>query len=166
MAGYSPFEAQVVTLINDYFLETKQPGIAFRLKQSHFYTQFIDILVDSKDHAHYLAIECKSISINKKYPPKFYFSKWTIDKKGRHQIDRISEFIQKGQRFGILAAQLRQGKGRPVENYLVPWTHVETAFKAGEKSIDPAVIKETYPKLEKIDGVLNLEYCISALRQF
>jgi hypothetical protein len=163
MSGTSPFEAQLVNLINDYFAAVKSPGISYRLKEGHWATQFIDVLVDSKNHAHYLAIECKSISVNK--TSKFYFSGWSVDKKGRHQVDRISDFIQKGQRFGILAAQLRQGKGQRNEIYLIPWHHVKAAYDAGVKGIDPADLPGKYPKLEKVDGVLNWDYCIHCLRQ-
>jgi hypothetical protein len=165
MVGTSPFEAKTVRLINEYFEQRQIPGIAFRLKQSRFYTQMVDVLVDSGNRAHYLAIECKSIDPKK--TQKFYFSSWTTDKKGRHQIERIAEFVLKSQRFGILAAEIRHGTGGiPNDIYLIPWSHVASAFLNGEKAVDPAELPGAYPKLMKVDGVLNFESCILALRQF
>jgi len=164
MAGYSPFESRIVRLINDdFFSATGQPGLAFRLKQSRWNTQLIDVLVDSGSRAHYLAIECKSIDPKK--TRKFYFSAW--DRKGRHQVETISEFVDKSQRFGIMAAEIRQGRG-PIPNqiFLIPWQHVDDAYQGGKVGIDPNDLPDKYPQLKKIKGTLNLESCLSLLRQF
>lgn len=165
MPGTSPFETKVVKLINEYFERTQTPGLAYRLKQSHFYTQYVDVLVDAASKAHYMAIECKSINPTK--TRKFYFSSWTTDKKGNHQIDRISEFCRKSQRYGVLAVEIRSGSGGvPNEIYLIPWFHVQYMFDENVKAIDPDVLEGKYPRLVKENGVLNFEYCVHKLRQF
>jgi hypothetical protein len=166
MAGYSPFEGRVVKLINeDYFTPLSRPGFAYRLKQSRWNTQFIDVLVDSRSPGFYLAIECKSIDPKK--TKKFYFSSWQRIS-GRNQVETISDFVNKTQRFGIMAAEIRQGRGPfPNDIFLIPWSHVEYAFETGKKSIDPADLPGKYPQLKKeANGVLNLEKCLSDLRQF
>jgi hypothetical protein len=165
MAGYSPFEGRVVKLINeDYFSALQRPGFAYRLKQSRWNTQFIDVLVDSRSPGFYLAIECKSIDPKK--TKKFYFSSWQRVS-GKHQVDTISEFVDKTQRFGIMAAEIRKGRG-PIPNdvFLIPWAHVRNAYETGKKAIDPAQLPGTYPRLKKVGGLLNLEECLAALIQF
>jgi Holliday junction resolvase len=132
---------------------------------SQFNNQFLDVIVDSINPAHYLGIECKSFS-----PPetKVYFSKFSVTKKGEHQVTRISKFIKDTGRFGVLAIELR-GSGRgPILNtiFLVPWHHVEAWYNAGQKSIDPTWLSENgYPVLKKVDGVLNWEWAMWQLRQ-
>ena len=67
-----------------------------------------------------------------------------------------------------MAAEIRKGSGSvPNDIFLIPWTHVQYAYETGEKAIDPDDLPGTYPKLMKnADGVLNLEFCLSGLRQF
>jgi hypothetical protein len=163
MSGTSPSENRIVKLINEYLSATEQPGLAYRLKQSRFYTQYIDVLVDSRNPDHYLAIEVKSINPTK--TSKFYFSSWKRSK-GKHQITTITEFIEDTGRFGILAAEIKQGRG-PKQNefYLLPWSHVCGAFLEGEVAIDPKDLPGKYPQLKKdANGLLNLEKCLSDLR--
>jgi hypothetical protein len=165
MPGYSSFENRVVKLINDdYFTPTNRSGFAYRLKQSRWNTQFIDVLVDSGSRAFYLAIECKSI--NPKKTKKFYFSSW--ERTGKHQVETISEFVDRTQRFGIMAAEIRKGQGpTPNDIFLIPWSHVRNAYETGKKAINPNDLPTKYPQLKKdADGLLNLEKCLSDLRQF
>lgn len=170
--GSSPFEGRLVKLINGHF-DGKEPeaAIAFRLKQSRFGTQHIDVLVDSINKAHYLAIECKSIGPpEEKGQPhrKLYFSDFSVDKKGEHQITRIGRFLRKGGRFGILAIELRKGKGKGPQQtndiYFIPFHHVEAWFEAGIKGIDSASLDGNFPKLEKVKGLLNWDFVMSELR--
>jgi hypothetical protein len=165
IAGTSPFEGKLVRLFNEYFEQTNLHGFAFRLKQGRFSTQFIDVLVDSRSPGYYLAVEAKSIDPRK--TAKYYFSSWQRVS-GRNQVETISEFVNKTQRFGIMAAEIRQGRG-PIPNdiFLIPWSHVEYAFETGKKAINPTDLPGKYPQLKKdVDGLLNLEKCLSDLRQF
>jgi hypothetical protein len=169
MPGSSPFEGRLVKLINDYFDATDSFGIAYRLKQSAFRGHYIDVIVDAINRAHYLAIECKSIS-----PPhdleepyrKLYFSDFSVDKNGEHQITRIGKFLKKGGRFGILAIELRKGQGKGMNDiYFIPFHHVEAWYEGGVKAVDTSALEDNYPKLKKDKGVLNWEWVMSQLRQ-
>ncbi len=54
------FEWALVSALNSFFEKDGIAAIAYRLKQSRFSGQFMDILVDSKIPEYYLAIECKA----------------------------------------------------------------------------------------------------------
>ncbi|HJJ42097.1 MAG TPA: Holliday junction resolvase, partial [Methanocorpusculum sp.] len=84
------FELEVVHSFNSFFTENRKLGFAYRLKQSTFNTQYVDILVDSPDKNYYLAVECKSLAGDKLY----FTSNFHKDKNGVHQIDSISGFVK------------------------------------------------------------------------
>lgn len=114
------FEWEITHCINRFFARRKLQGFAYRLKQSKFNTQYVDVLVDSLDPRYYLAIECKSISSK-----KLYFSQhFHADKNSVHQVDSITDFIRRTGRRGFLAVEFRFGAGRPKEAYLMPWDRV------------------------------------------
>ncbi|MCK8519301.1 Holliday junction resolvase [Methanoculleus sp. 7T] len=111
------FEWEITSCINRFFAHRKMQGFAYRLKQSKFNTQYVDVLVDSLDPRYYLAIECKSIS-----EKKLYFSQhFHFDRNNVHQVDSITDFIRKTGRRGFLAVEFRFGAGKPKEAYLMPW---------------------------------------------
>ncbi|HQD25983.1 MULTISPECIES: Holliday junction resolvase [Methanoculleus] len=119
------FELEVASCINRFFAQRKMQGFAYRLKQSKFNTQYVDVLVDSLDPRYYLAIECKSIS-----GKKLYFSKhFHLDKNNVHQVDSITDFIRKTGRRGFLAVEFRFGAGIPKEAYLMPWEQVLERYR-------------------------------------
>lgn len=113
----SDFERDIVKCFNEYFERTGAKGYAYRLKQSRFITQYVDVLSDSLDPRYYLAIECKSLKGKKLYFTQHFHE----DKDGVHQVDAISEFIHKTGRQGFLAVEFRAGAGKPKEAYLLPW---------------------------------------------
>ncbi len=113
------FERAMVICVNRYFTEHRMKGFAYRLKQAHFNTQYVDIIVDSLDPAHYLAIECKSL----KGKRLSFTSNFHKDKDGVHQIDNISGFLKYTGRRGFLAVEFR-GNGPKNEAYLMPWEMV------------------------------------------
>lgn len=116
----SDFEREIVRCFNEYFERVGAKGYAYRLKQSRFITQYVDVLSDSLDPRYYLAIECKSLK-----GKKLYFTQhFHVDKDGVHQIDAISAFIKKTGRQGFLAVEFRAGAGKPKEAYLLPWALV------------------------------------------
>ncbi|NYT06563.1 MAG: Holliday junction resolvase [Methanomicrobiales archaeon] len=120
----SDFEREVASCLNDFFEKHQIRGFAYRLKQSKFSTQYVDLLVDSLDPRYYCAIECKSIR-----GKKLYFSQhFHADKNGMHQIDAISDFLTKTGRRGYLAVEFRSGPGRALEAFLYPWDEVALAF--------------------------------------
>ena len=101
------FERAVVICINRYFTEHRMKGFAYRLKQAHFNTQYVDIIVDSPDPSFYLAIECKSV----KGKRISFSSNFHKDKDNVHQIDNISGFLKYTGRRGFLAVDHALGNG-------------------------------------------------------
>ena len=150
------FEWALTSALNAYFEKSGIEAIAYRLKQSRFATQVMDILVDSKRPEYYLAIECKSLDSRK--TKSLYFKQHFNSSGGSHQIDRESEFIRKSGRTGVLAVELRKGAGKPKAAHLVPWGIVYQSFHSGNSGLCLEEI-ETNPALERKGG----EYEISHL---
>lgn len=116
----SDFERDIVHCLNDFFAAKNLKGYAYRLKQSKFNTQYVDVLVDSLDPRYYLTIECKSIK-----GKKIYFSQhFHEDKDNVHQVDAIWDFIQKTGRRGFLAVEFRGGKGSSNQAFLMSWPDI------------------------------------------
>lgn len=122
------FERAVVTCLNRYFTEHRMRAFAYRLKQAHFNTQYVDIIVDSLDPSFYLAIECKSVKGTRLY----FTSNFHKDKDGTHQIDNITSFLEYTGRRGFLAVEFRAGPKN--EAYLMTWETV-LRFFASQASI-------------------------------
>ncbi len=121
----SDFEREIVHCLNRFFKTHHIEGFAYRLKQHKFTSQYVDVLVDSLNPSYYLSIECKSI-IDK----KLYFSQhFPTDKDKVHQVDAISDFLQKTGRIGFLAVEFRQGPGKAGEAFLIPWPEVVEHFR-------------------------------------
>ena len=87
------------------------------------------MLVDSLDPDLYLGIECKSISVEKGASALYFTQHFTVDKKGIHQIDRISDYLNRSGRRGFLAVELRLGTGHDREAYMVPWEELEKSYR-------------------------------------
>jgi Holliday junction resolvase len=120
----SDFEREVVACFNRFFEERNLRGLAYRLKQHKFSTQFIDVLVDSLDPHYYLAVECKSIR-----GKKLYFSQhFHTDRNRIHQVDAITTFLSRTGRRGFLAIEFRFGSGKTREAYLLPWEQVTDLY--------------------------------------
>lgn len=117
-------------LVKSFNIALKKNGVAFRLKQSRFASQIIDILVDSKFG--YFAIEHKSIS---KKTDIYFSSNFAIHKDGTKQIETINKYINRSNRLGFLFIELRKGRGIPLELYAIPWNTVWEIYSSGEKGI-------------------------------
>src|SRR5512136_3094482 len=124
------FEWALTSALNAFFEKEGIAAIAYRLKQSRFSTQFMDILVDSKTPEYYLAIECKSLDARK--TKSLYFKQHFSFAAGGHQMARETEFITRSGRQGILAVELRHGAGKTRTAHLVPWGQVYQSFHAGK----------------------------------
>lgn len=130
MAKGSGFERTFVNRMNDWFTND---GIAFRLKQSRFTYQIIDVLVDSGVHGYY-AVECKSVKYTHGRP--IYFTQYfTVDKHGVSQITRTTDYVNASGRTGILMVEIRRGRGKKNLWYIYPWTLVDEKFNNGDKGI-------------------------------
>ncbi|MDO5843745.1 MAG: Holliday junction resolvase [Methanocorpusculum sp.] len=142
------FEREVVICLNTYFTRNRKKGFAYRLKQSTFNTQYVDIIVDSPDREFYLAVECKSLKGEKLY----FTSNFHKDKDGVHQIDNISGFVNYTGRKGFLAVEFR---GRKNEAYLMPWKTVLEFFDK-QASIPIEEFRKWIP-LTRVAGGYTLE---------
>jgi len=150
------FEWALAAALNAFFKKDGIPAIAYRLKQSRFSTQFMDILVDSKIPEYYLAIECKSLNARK--TRSLYFKQHFSTAAGAHQLSRETEFITLSGRQGILAVELRHGTGKAKTAHLVPWGQIYQRFSSGEAGLSLQDI-EINPPLERKNG----SYLISKL---
>lgn len=111
------FENELCKAINNSF---KEKGIAYRRKQARYTSQIFDILVDHPKK--YMVIECKSISTkatNKLYQSQHF---------SNNQIDRESKFAHKSGRDAFLSVELRRGRGKPREAYIVFYDWVDKVF--------------------------------------
>lgn len=142
------FERGLVNSFNNYFKENHMRGISYRLKQHRFTPQFLDVLVDSLNPDYYLGIECKSISVEKGAKALYFTQHFTTDKKGVHQIERISDFLNHSGRCGFLAVELRFGAGKPREAYAIPWSALSKRYQSEslkftieEISLYPSIIR-------------------------
>jgi len=150
------FEWALTHALNAFFEKDGIAAIAYRLKQSPFAAQFMDILVDSKTPEYYLAIECKSLDARK--TKSLYFRRYFSQAAGDHQLSRETEFITRSGRQGILAVELRRGAGKPRTAHLVPWGQIYQSFSEGKSGLSLRDI-EINPPLERERGV----YMISRL---
>jgi hypothetical protein len=122
------FERELVNSFNTYIKENGIRAISYRLKQHRFTPQFLDVLVDSLNPDLYLGIECKSISVEKGANALYFTQHFTVDKNGIHQIDRISDYLNRSGRRGFLAVELRLGPGHGREAYMVPWNELKNKY--------------------------------------
>jgi len=135
-SGGSATERKTVNMLNEFM---KEDGFAYRLKQSRFASQIIDVLLDSHKYGFY-AIECKSVKYTTdkkgKGRPIYFKQYFTISKKDNsHQINNISKFIHKSGRVGIFLVELRKGPGHKNKLYALSWKRLEKKFNAGENNI-------------------------------
>lgn len=149
----SEFEWALAHALNEFFEREGIAAIAYRLKQSRFRTQFMDILVDSKTPEYYLAIECKSMDARKS--SSLYFKQHFSQAREGHQLTRESEFISRSGRQGILAVELRHGAGRAKSAHLVPWGQVYQRFSDGGAGLSIEEI-ESNPPLGRSHGAYRI----------
>ena len=127
------FERELVNAFNNFFENEAINGIAHRKKQHRFSSQLCDVLVDSQHEMFYLAIENKSVKTSS--TNKLYFSQHFSMSDGGHQVERISDFLDRSGRKGFLAVELKRGRGRPRKAYMVPWQVVRESYENGETGL-------------------------------
>lgn len=149
----SDFEWALTGALNSFFEKEGIKAIAYRLKQSRFASQLVDILVDSAIPEYYLAIECKSLDARK--TRSLYFKQHFSCAAGAHQIARETEFITRSGRKGILAVELRYGAGKARTAHFVPWGQVYEIFQSGRPGLNLIEI-EANPALERRGGAYEL----------
>jgi Holliday junction resolvase len=124
------FERALVNSFNEFFEEESIEGIAHRKKQHRFSSQLCDVLVDSPHEAFYLAIENKSVKTDS--TNKLYFSQHFSQSNGGHQVERISDFIDRSGRKGFLAVEFKRGRGKARKAYMVPWKELRKVYRRDE----------------------------------
>ena len=143
------FERALVNSFNQFFQDEEIEGIAHRKKQHRFSSQLCDVLVDSPHETFYLAIENKSVKASS--TNKLYFSQHFSVSDNGHQVERITDFVNRSGRNGYLAVELRRGRGRPRKAYMVPWGEVWRRYSAGQKGIHIDEFAE-FPEVSRISG--------------
>lgn len=151
------FERELVKAFNQFFEEENINGIAHRKKQHRFSSQLCDVLVDSEHDMFYLAIENKSVKTSS--TNKLYFSQHFSVSDGGHQVERISDFLDKSGRKGLLAVELKRGRGRPREAYVVPWSVIREKYEAGETGLHLDEIRNHPEILRKSENYSVAELC-------
>lgn len=154
MTSKNDFEFSMVKGLNTFFKENG-PGKAYRLKQSRFQSQFLDILVDSPDRFFYMGLECKSINAAKYN--KLYFLGYFSEAGGVHQLDRINTFLTESGRKGFLAVETRNGPGRNKEAFLLPFDWIYGQFKLGKNGVTIDEIKENGRKISRVKGLYQIK---------
>lgn len=142
------FEHMLVNSFNAYIEENGIRAISYRLKQHRFTPQFLDVLVDSLNPDLYLGIECKSISVDKGANALYFSQHFTVDKNGTHQIERISNYLNKSGRRGFLAVELRLGPGHNREAYMIPWNELEKKYFAQNLKLTLQDIR-SFPEIKR-----------------
>mgnify|MGYP002762946781 CR=1 FL=1 len=127
------FERALVNSFNDFFEDEEIEGIAHRKKQHRFSSQLCDVLVDSPHETFYLAIENKSVKVDS--TNKLYFSQHFSSSNGGHQVERISDFIDRSGRRGFLAVEYKRGRGKARKAYMVPWAELRKCYEDGESGM-------------------------------
>ena len=140
------FERELVNAFNSFFDDEEIDGIAHRKKQHRFSSQLCDVLVDSRHEMFYLAIENKSVKTSS--TNKLYFSQHFSVSDGGHQVERISDFVDSSGRKGILAVELKRGRGKPRKAYAVPWDVVREKYQNDEAGLHLDEIKQ-YPEITR-----------------
>lgn len=142
------FERMLVNSFNAYIEENGIRAISYRLKQHRFTPQFLDVLVDSLNPDLYLGIECKSISVEKGANALYFSQHFTVDKNGIHQIERISDYLNKSGRRGFLAVELRLGPGHGREAYMVPWNELQKKYYSQDLKLTLQEIRN-FPEIKR-----------------
>jgi hypothetical protein len=144
------FEWELVAALNRFFEVCEIRGVAYRLKQSRYTPQVVDLLVDSPHSEYYMAIECKSLDARKAKTLHFSLAG------GVHQIERADQFIESSGRRGVLAVELRRGPGKAKTAHLVPWGTVIEGFRSERPGILVEEI-EALPALGRKNGSYRIE---------
>lgn len=148
------FERALVNSFNQFFKEEDIRGIAHRKKQHRFSSQLCDVLVDSRHETFYLAIENKSIKTSS--TNKLYFTQHFSKTDDGHQVERITDFIEKSGRKGYLAVELKRGRGKPRKAYMIPWSEVNYRYSSGETGIHIDEFDD-FPEVTRDSGEYNFE---------
>lgn len=137
------WEYQVVNAFKSYFNDSGVNGDAIRLPQRMFNNQGPDVIIFYPDLSVVCGIEAKSLS--GRATQALYFSNHMRQHKDDGQVTGIQDWLSSKTFYAALAVQIRNGKGRLAEAYLIPWREVFATWKRGRKGIKFEEIRE-YPR--------------------
>jgi hypothetical protein len=106
-----------------------------------------------------MGIECKIVSVDKGATELYLSQHLTVDKKGIHQIEQISNYLEKTGRRGYLALELRMGVGHSRRAYLIQCKAVEKLYLTKNLKITLDVIR-TYPEMKRSGSLYIVSYII------
>jgi len=117
------FERALVRAFNEYFESNEHPynsGLAARDQQNKWQNQVTDVMLWKPD----AFIECKSLKTKSTGGVGFreHFKRESEDSK--HQIERATELLDRAGVKGVLALELKRGRGKQRKAYLVNWNVV------------------------------------------
>jgi len=142
-AGGKSFERDMVRAFNVYFLENGIDALAYRRWAPERSHQEFDLVCDSADIGFYLAIECKSVS--EQSTKALYFKSHFSAPNGNHQLDRERDWLRRTGRIGLLAVEIRAGKGKQREAYMIPFMEVMDVYRAGATGLPLANVRHYIP---------------------
>lgn len=117
------FERSLVNAFNDHFDSDDHEmltGYAKRDQQSQYVKQLCDVILWKPD----ALVECKSVKTDSASGLGFRSHFNVGDEDERHQIKRMADLTDRCGVKGILALELRHGRGKPREAYLIDFSFV------------------------------------------
>ena len=132
------FERKIVHSFNDYADNYNKKLVAYRHFQMRYQPQLVDVLVDSRFNEWYLAVECKSVQPSQ--TQGLYFKQHFSWKDGVCQLQREDDWLSLSGRNGILAVEVRAGKGQRSKTFFVPWITVMSNFNHGRVGLPSDLI--------------------------
>ena len=147
------FEWALVNSLNSFFEKDGIAAIAYRLKQSRFSGQLMDILVDSKIPEYYLAIECKSLDARKTNRSTSSSTSASPPERTRWRARRSSSPAREGRASWRWSCATAPAKRRSA--HLVPWGQIFQSYNAGKTGLSLRDI-EINPPLERKGGAYRI----------
>jgi hypothetical protein len=123
-------------------------AVAYRVKQAKYTGQWCDVLVDSPRDDLYIAVENKSLKTDNR--EKLYFTQHFSEKDGMHQVEHFTQFLNRSGRRGYLGLEVRRGRGKPKQAFLLPWHVVRERFQDGDTGLTIAFI-DTHPRSVELE---------------
>ena len=138
MTSDGGFEQEFVKKLNQ---NSNGNYYAKRFKQHRFSKQICDVVIFSESDKYYSAIECKSQNVDEERlnkesvssEGKFYFNNhFSTHDNGKHQIEVMNDFIEKGGLSGYLALAYKKGRGKKREYYALEWDKVIDLYNSND----------------------------------